>query len=112
MSQIQISLEGSSAIALAEALKGLPGFEVSVEVGDPDAVVRGGKEVAAGVLLTLKLVNTGIDTADNLLSFAEHVRNFQSPPVTSALIVSEKGDRVKLKDATPAQIIEVLKGMK
>lgn len=113
MSQIQISLEGASAIALAEALKGLPDFEVSVEVGEPTEAVRG--EKLDRVLVTLTTVVTlGTSTvglADKAVSLAEHVRDFQSPPVTSVLIVSEKGDRVKLKDATPEQIVEVLKGM-
>jgi hypothetical protein len=43
MSQIQISLEGTSAIAFAEALVGLPGYEVSYEVEDA-AVVNSGRD--------------------------------------------------------------------
>jgi hypothetical protein len=113
MSQIQISLEGSSAIALAEALKGLPGFEVTVEVEDPTEAVRGEKLDRVLITLTtvVTLATSTVGLADKAVSLVEHVRDFQSPPVTSALIVSGKGDRVKLKDATPAQIIEVLKGM-
>jgi hypothetical protein len=43
MSQIQISLEGSTAIAFAEALQGLPGYEVSYAVADQAEPVRGEK---------------------------------------------------------------------
>ncbi len=113
MSQIQISLEGASAIALAEALRGLPGFEVSVEVGEPTEAVRGKKLDRVLVTLTtvVTLGTSTVGLADKAVSLAEHVRDFQSPPVTSVLIVSKKGDRVTLKDATPEQIVEVLQGM-
>ena len=113
MSQIQISLEGSSAIEVAEALKGLPGFDVTVDVEDPTGAVRGEKLDRVLITLTtvVTLATSTVGLADKAVSLAEHVRDFQSPPVTSVLIVSGKGDRVTLKNATPAQIVEVLKGM-
>jgi hypothetical protein len=107
MSQIKISLEGGSAIAIAEALKGLPGYEVSYEVM-PDEVVRGEKETVARVLLTLQLITSGAEAVEAVVGAAEHVRDFVSPPVKSALIVMD-GKRVKLENATPAQIVEILR---
>jgi hypothetical protein len=120
MSQITISLEGTSAIALAEALKGLPGFEVSVEVGDPTEAVRGEKldrvlvTLTAMVTLatnTVGLVDKTVDLADKSIDLIEHVRDYQSPPVKSVLIESSQGKRVRLENATPEQIVEVLKTM-
>ncbi|MCY7407003.1 MAG: hypothetical protein LH631_06395 [Alkalinema sp. CAN_BIN05] len=107
MSQIQISLEGTSAIAFAEALVGLPGYEVSYEVM-PDEVVRGEKENVIRVLLLLKLITAGADATGKVVGAAEHVRDFVSPPVKSALIVMD-GKRVKLENPTTAQIVEILR---
>jgi hypothetical protein len=113
MSQIQISLEGISAVALAEALQGLPGFDVSYQVADSSDPVRG--ERLDRVLVTLTtivgLASGTIGLADDAVSLAEHVRNFQSPPVQSVVIQSDRGNRVTLENATPEQIIEVVKSM-
>ena len=93
-------MEGASAIAFAEALEGLPGYEVSYEV-EPDVVVRG--EKLDRVLVTLTTVVT---LATNTMTLAEHVRDFVSPPVKSAVVmVGEK--KVTLENATPAQIVEI-----
>ena len=107
MSQIQISLEGTSAIAFAEALVGLPGYELSYEVM-PDEVVRGGAKNVARVLLTLQLITAGANAVDKVVGAAEHVRDFVSPPVKSALIVMD-GKRVKLENVMPEQIVEILR---
>jgi hypothetical protein len=120
MSQITISLEGTSAIALAEALKGLPGFEVSFEVGDPTEAVRGEKldrvlvTLTAMVTLatnTVELVDKTVDLTDKLMDRIEHVQGCQVPPVESVLIVSDQGKRETLKNATAEQIVEALKEM-
>lgn len=118
MSQITISLEGASAIALAEALKGLPGFEVKVEIGDPTEAVRGEKLDRVLVTLTavvtlatnaVDLVDKTVDVADKLRDRIEHVQGCQVSSVESVLIVSDQGKRETLKNATPEQIVEALK---
>jgi hypothetical protein len=106
MSQIQISLEGTSAIALAEALKGLPGFEVTVKVGDPTEVVRG--ENLDRALITFTLVTGTVGLLSDSISI---IKASQPEPIQSALIVSDTGKRVSLKNATPQQILEILKSM-
>jgi hypothetical protein len=110
MSQIQISLEGTSAIAFAEALKGLPGYEVTYEVEPSDVVVRGEKFDRVLVILTtvVALGTSTVKLADNAVSLAEHVRDFSSQPVKSAVVVV--GDKkVTLENATPAQVVEIFK---
>ena len=107
MSQIQISLEGTSSIAVAQALKGLPGYEVSFEEL-PDEVVRGEKLDRVLVTLTtvVTLATSTVTLADKSVSLAEHVRDFSSQPVKSAIVVVD-GKKVTLENATPAQIVEI-----
>lgn len=112
MSQIQISLEGTSAIAFAEALEGLPGYEVSYEVEDASVVTQSeASDQFARVLITVKtildLAGQGIQTADQGLSFIEHLRDFQSPSGQSVLVIS--GDReIEVENATPEQIVKII----
>jgi len=112
MSQIQISLEGTSAIAFAEALEGLPGYEVSYEVEDAAVVTQGEtSDKFARVLITMKavldLTGQAIQVGDQGLSFLEHLRDFQSPPVQSVLVIS--GDRaIEVENATPEEIVKII----
>jgi hypothetical protein len=112
MSQIQISLEGISAIAFAQALEGLPGYEVSYAVEDSSVVTQGEtSDKFARVLITVKaimdLTGQTIQTAEQGLSFVEHLKNFQSPPVPLVLVIS--GDQeIEVKNATPEQIVKII----
>ena len=111
--QIQISLEGSNAIAFAEALKTLPSYEVTYEVGDAAEVLRGEQRTKLErVLITLtavaQLANTSGQAAEQAVKVAEQIRDFKSPPIESVLIVPESGEQVTLKNATPEQVLEIL----
>lgn len=112
MSQIKISLEGNGAVAFAQALDGLPGYEVSYVVEDEVVVVQGEKsDKFARVMITMKAIldlsGQTIQVADQGLSFLEHLQDFQSPPVESVLVIS--GDQeIEVENATPEQIVKII----
>ncbi len=112
MSQIQISLEGTSAIAVAQALEGLPGYEVNYAVEDATVVTQGEtSDKFARVLITMKaivdLTGQTVQVADQGLSFLEHLRDFQSQPVQSVLVIS--GNReIEVENATPEEIVKII----
>jgi hypothetical protein len=114
MSQIQISLEGASAIAFAEALRGLPGFDVSYAVADSTEVGRGEKLDRVLITLTtvVALATSTVELADKAIGLAEHLRDFQAGPVNSALVVSDQGDRQLLENATMEQVLETIRSLK
>jgi hypothetical protein len=114
MSQIQISLEGSSAIAFAEALQGLPGYEVSYAVADQTEPVRGEKLDRVLITLTtvVALATSTVELADKAVGLAERIRDFQAGPVNSALVVSDQGDRQLLENATMEQVLETIRSFK
>ncbi len=116
MSQIQISLEGSTAIAFADALKGLPGFEVSYVVADQGEAVRGKLDRVDRVVVTLTaivgLATSTVELADKGVGLMERLRDFQAGPVESALVVSDQGDRQLLENATMEQVLETLRSVK
>ncbi len=109
MSQIQVSLEGGSAIAIAQAIQALPGLEsleVEIEQGE---VLRGERTDRALLILTTGAAIAGL-LNDGSSVVKEVFGATGSQTVPSALIQS--GSRqVKLENATPGQIVEVLKAM-
>ena len=108
MSQIQIALEGGSAIAIAQAIQALPGFEGEVEI-EQGEVLRGEKTDRALLILTTGAAIAGL-LNDGSSVVKELFGAVGSQTVPSALIQS--GSRqVKLENATPEQIVEVLKAM-
>jgi hypothetical protein len=53
----------------------------------------------------LDLTGQAIQLGDQGLSFLEHLRDFQSPPVQSVLVIS--GDR-EMENATPEEIVKII----
>ncbi len=115
MSQIQISLEGGSAIEVAQLLQAYLGEGVSYGVEDSDAVLLGeNNEKVARVLITIKaivdLLGAGVNVVGDGVDVAQKIRDFQSPPVSSVLIMA--GDQeIEIQDATPEQILEIIRGI-
>jgi hypothetical protein len=115
MSQIQISLEGGSAIEVAQLLQAYLGEGVSYDVEDADAVLLGeNNEKVARVLITIKaivdLLGAGVNVVGDGVDVAQKIRDFQSPPVSSVLIMV--GDQeIEIQDATPDQILEIIRGI-
>jgi hypothetical protein len=113
MSQIRISLEGSSAIEVAQLLQAYLGEGVSYAVEDPSVVTQGEtSDKLARVLITIKaivdLTGAGINVVGDGVDVYRKIQDFQSPPVPSALIMV--GDQeVEIKNATPEQILKMVR---
>ena len=112
MSQIQISLQGGDAIAIAQAFQGLPGFEgeVILEKASDDEMLRGEKIDRALLIITTTAAIVGI-LGDGAGLVKEWKGDGGDQKVNSVLITSDDGKSVELKNATPEQILEVLKGL-
>jgi hypothetical protein len=116
MSQIQISLEGSTAIEVAQLLQAYWGEGSSYDVEDPSVVTQGEtSDKIARVLITIKaivdLTGAGVNVVGDAVDVAQKIRDFQSPPVTSALVIVGDQD-IEFKNVTPAQILEIIRGIK
>jgi hypothetical protein len=115
MSQIQISLEGSSAIEVAQLLQAYWGEGSSYDVEDPVVTQGETSDKLARVLITIKaivdLTGAGVNVVGDAVDVAQKIRDFQSPPVTSALIIIGDQD-IEIKNATPEQILEIIRGIK
>ena len=113
MSQLQISLEGASAIEVAELLQAYLGEGVSYDVEDPGVVTQGEiSDKFARVLITIKaivdLAGAGVNVVGDGVDVYKKIQVFQSPPVPSALIMA--GDQeVEIKNATPKQILQMIR---
>jgi hypothetical protein len=112
MGQVQISLQGGNAIAIAEALQALPGFEgeVVIERASEGEVLRGEKLDRALLVVTtaatiVGLLSDGVGLVKDLPGIGEE------PTVKSVLITTDGGKSIVLENATPEQIVEILKGM-
>jgi hypothetical protein len=115
MSQIQISLEGTSAIAFAGVLQRVPGLEVSVEVADPVEPMEEGEKMIDRVLVKVTLVSETMDLLSNSVGVMQEFSDFQFQPVKSVVIDFGEGQglkQMKLENARPEEILVILNAVK
>lgn len=110
MSQIQISLQGTNAIALAQLLETLPGFEASYEVAQEE-VTRGGRlEKIDRVLVTLTAIvalgSKTVDLSNGVLDLVERVKDLQVQPAIELVTIANEGERETLENPTPEQFFQ------
>jgi hypothetical protein len=113
MSQVRLSFEGSSAIALAELLRGFPGYTVEVE--DAGLVRGDGLEKAQKVMVTLTafvaFVGTSAEAGSNVIQFLEDLQAFQgsSQAVEKIVVIPEAGDRQILDCPSGDALVEAVR---
>jgi hypothetical protein len=106
MSQVRLSFEGSSAIALAELLRGFPGYTVEVE----DAgLVRG--EVTVTLTAFVAFVGTSAEAGSNVIQFLEDLQAFQGgdQAIEKIVVIPEVGDRQILDCPSGDALVEAVR---
>jgi hypothetical protein len=115
MSQIVISLEGANAIAFAEALKGIKGYEVNCEVPlDPDETLMSGEKLDRVLATLTAIVALGsglVGLASDSMDLYDQIRQLQSQPIELVVLESSTGLSVTLENATPEQIAKAIQDM-
>jgi hypothetical protein len=112
MSQVRLSFEGSSAIALAELLRGFPGYTVAVEVEDA-GLVRG--EGLEKVMVTLTafvaFVGTSAEAGSSVIQFLEDLQAFQGGEraIERIVVIPEVGDRLVLDCPSGDALVEAVR---
>ncbi len=115
MSQISISLEGTSAIAFAGVLQSVPGLDVSVDITDPIEPMEEGEKMIDRVLVTVTLVSGTMGLLSNSIGLMQEFKDFQFQPVKSVVIDFGEGQaltQMKLENARPEEILAVLNVVK
>jgi hypothetical protein len=114
MSQVRLAFEGTEAIALAELLRGFPGYTVEVEV--LDAAVRGeGLTMVQKVMVTLTafvaFVGTSAEAGSNVIKFLEDLQAFQGGDraIEKIVVIPEEGDRLVLDCPTGDALVEAVR---
>jgi hypothetical protein len=113
MAQVRLSFEGTEAIALAELLRGFPGYTVEVE----DAgLVRGDQlEQAQKVMVTLTafvaFVGTSAEAGSNVIKFLEDLQAFQggARAIEKIVVIPEVGDRLVLDCPSGDALVEAVR---
>jgi hypothetical protein len=113
MAQVRLSFEGTEAIALAELLRGFPGYTVEVE----DAgLVRGDRlEQAQKVMVTLTafvaFVGTSAEAGSNVIKFLEDLQAFQggARAIEKIVVIPEVGDRLVLDCPSGDALVEAVR---
>jgi hypothetical protein len=115
MSQVRLSFEGSSAIALAELLRGFPGYTVAVEVEDTGLVRGDGLEKVQKVMVTLTafvaFVGTSAEAGSSVIQFLEDLQAFQGgdQAIERIVVIPEVGDRLVLDCPSGDALVEAVR---
>ncbi len=115
MSQVRLAFEGTEAIALAELLRGFPGYTVVVEVLDAGAVRGEGFDKVQKVMVTLTafvaFVGTSAEAGSNVIQFLEDLQAFQGGDraIEKIVVIPEEGDRLVLDCPTGDALVEAVR---
>jgi tetratricopeptide (TPR) repeat protein len=107
MSLVRLYFKGRNAIALADILKGFPGYAVTVAVLDAGA--GDGLETETKVIVTLAA--TGAAAESGVVDFLGKLQNFQagSQAVEKIVVIQEEGDRLVLDYPSGAVLVEAVR---
>jgi hypothetical protein len=114
MSQVRLAFEGTEAIALAELLRGFPGYTVAVEVEDT-GLVRGDVDKVQKVMVTLTafvaFVGTSAEAGSSVIQFLEDLQAFQggARAIERIVVIPEVGDRLVLDCPSGDALVEAVR---
>lgn len=114
MAQVRLSFEGTEAIALAEILRGFPGYTVEVEVVEA-GLVRGDVGKVQKVMVTLTafvaFVGTSAEAGSNVIQFLEDLQAFQGGDraIDRIVVIPEVGDRQILDCPSGDALVEAVR---
>jgi hypothetical protein len=115
MSQVRLAFEGTEAIALAEILRGFPGYTVAVAVEDA-GLVRGDElDKVQKVMVTLTafvaFVGTSAEAGSNVIQFLEDLQAFQGGQraIERIVVIPEAGDRLVLDCPSGDALVEAVR---
>jgi hypothetical protein len=115
MSQVRLSFEGTEAIALAELLRGFPGYTVEVEVLEKGLVRGDGLDKLQKVMVTLTafvaFVGTSAEAGSNVIKFLEDLQAFQggAQAIEKIVVIPEVGDRLVLDCPSGDALVEAVR---
>ncbi|NJM47468.1 MAG: hypothetical protein HC860_15965 [Alkalinema sp. RU_4_3] len=104
MSQVRLAFEGAEAMAMAELLRGFPGYTVAVEV-------LGAQKVMVTLTAFVAFVGTSAAAGSNVIQFLEDLQAFQgsSQAIERIVVISEEGDRLVLDCPTGDALVEAVR---